>query len=694
MSIRRLSWLSVLCLALLGGCPEDVTRHATQVTVSINSDLAAGMQLTRIEAEVFDAEGQRSAVERRSFEVTSTRPLEGEVRLPFSFGIARGGASRFLLVITGYGPGGTGLEEKVIEQKSIASFQQEQTLLLKVFLGRACLGVLCGDDLTCYPMTEDNVLAGQCGAIPQAELKRIHPGEESRAWDPSGLGTDARDGAVPGDDGNVADAGLDGSLSPADGGDGNPCPTGYHPESGSCVDTDECATDNGGCDHTCTNSNGKFTCSCDIGYKLASDSLHCELLAWGPEETFGIDGGSLGSYDVVTRSGQASEIMWDDYQYPNPSRIWRAQGSAGTWPSVSFRDQGTKSAETPVLANRGETVFAWWYEQSAPDNSYHFWGSRTTGTMDWSTPIQLENESNNRQSMASAVHSNGSAVLAWINLESGPGAAYAKVYDMTKVAWVPSGVGGQMVGGVGRSNLIPSDIAVVATGYSDFLMVWKQMRQTPSDDQIRLWYSRYTSAGGWSTAQSIAGTTDPDMPALAADASGNVTMAWREQAGAKLVWGYCAIAMACTRGGEIDSALNNMNQPAQVLIDDEGVVTLVWISQPAGVSHTRVTWSRKPVGGSFSTPVALGNSSENATGVQAVMDGGGNVLAVWSDITGEFTTSSVWWSRSLRGQPFSLPGLLQATSEYAQSPRITVQANGTATAIWKQGDMGRVRRLQ
>ena len=44
-----------------------------------------------------------------------------------------------------------------------------------------------------------------------------------------------------------------------------------------CVqDTDECATDNGGCAHTCTNTVGSFECSCNSGYSLAKDGLGCQ----------------------------------------------------------------------------------------------------------------------------------------------------------------------------------------------------------------------------------------------------------------------------------------------------------------------------------------------------------------------------------------------------------------------------------
>jgi hypothetical protein len=36
---------------------------------------------------------------------------------------------------------------------------------------------------------------------------------------------------------------------------------------GTCADIDECAENNGGCDHRCVNTPGSFLCSCEAGYK-------------------------------------------------------------------------------------------------------------------------------------------------------------------------------------------------------------------------------------------------------------------------------------------------------------------------------------------------------------------------------------------------------------------------------------------
>ncbi|XP_030580184.1 fibrillin-2-like isoform X2 [Archocentrus centrarchus] len=55
------------------------------------------------------------------------------------------------------------------------------------------------------------------------------------------------------------------------------CDTGYQatPDRQHCVDVDECAVMNGGCEGRCTNSEGSYECSCSEGYALKPDLRTC-----------------------------------------------------------------------------------------------------------------------------------------------------------------------------------------------------------------------------------------------------------------------------------------------------------------------------------------------------------------------------------------------------------------------------------
>ena len=42
------------------------------------------------------------------------------------------------------------------------------------------------------------------------------------------------------------------------------------------IDVDECVEDTDGCDQICTDIDGSYTCSCEVGYDLAEDQHGCD----------------------------------------------------------------------------------------------------------------------------------------------------------------------------------------------------------------------------------------------------------------------------------------------------------------------------------------------------------------------------------------------------------------------------------
>jgi len=43
-----------------------------------------------------------------------------------------------------------------------------------------------------------------------------------------------------------------------------------------CEDSNECAVNNGGCEHVCQDTVGSYVCSCDPGYALSDNQFSCE----------------------------------------------------------------------------------------------------------------------------------------------------------------------------------------------------------------------------------------------------------------------------------------------------------------------------------------------------------------------------------------------------------------------------------
>ena len=76
------------------------------------------------------------------------------------------------------------------------------------------------------------------------------------------------------------------------------------------TDIDECSKGSDGCGQTCTNIIGSYSCSCDIGYRLASDGHSCNDIN---ECALGSDGcaqtctNTIGSYRCSCNPGYRLE---------------------------------------------------------------------------------------------------------------------------------------------------------------------------------------------------------------------------------------------------------------------------------------------------------------------------------------------------------------------------------------------------
>lgn len=163
-------------LALVPGCPEPVT----QLSVIVRSDLDPA-DLADLDVEV--RPGEPFAAEPTATHTFVIGATEGEVTLPFSFGVTpRGGdpAAHVELRFTAHGSGGG----ETLVRTLRTGFVRGRTLAVPVFLSRLCRDrppctppLTCGDDGTCVSAD-----------VPVESLRPVDPGHE---LEDAGPGPDA-----------------------------------------------------------------------------------------------------------------------------------------------------------------------------------------------------------------------------------------------------------------------------------------------------------------------------------------------------------------------------------------------------------------------------------------------------------------------------------------------------------------------
>ncbi|CAH1781849.1 unnamed protein product, partial [Owenia fusiformis] len=78
-----------------------------------------------------------------------------------------------------------------------------------------------------------------------------------------------------------------------------------------CKDINECATDNGGCEQTCSNTVGSYECSCNVGFILNNDNHGCDDInecLTGNGQCTHICTNSVGSYECSCNDGYTLEL--------------------------------------------------------------------------------------------------------------------------------------------------------------------------------------------------------------------------------------------------------------------------------------------------------------------------------------------------------------------------------------------------
>ncbi|HKU40292.1 MAG TPA: hypothetical protein VJR89_19160, partial [Polyangiales bacterium] len=206
------TWILALCL-LAAACDDDA-KPATAVLVTVDSDLEIGTQLSKVQIEVRNGDGERKAPVQ-TFTLSKDKPEGSKVRFPFSFGVARSGGDEFQLLARGLDPEG----DAVVELKVVAAFEKEKTLGLHVFLGESCLNVECKDaEQTCYPRSKRGVAAGSCGDLPNDDLPVVDdpdappkPDERSDAGEDTDASVDAGSGGSGGRSGSGGSGGRAGT---------------------------------------------------------------------------------------------------------------------------------------------------------------------------------------------------------------------------------------------------------------------------------------------------------------------------------------------------------------------------------------------------------------------------------------------------------------------------------------------------
>jgi hypothetical protein len=228
-------------------------------------------------------------------------------------------------------------------------------------------------------------------------------------------------------------------------------------------------------------------------------------------------------------------------------------------------------------------------------------------------------------------------------------------------------------------------VAVDADGNA--LAVWVQ--QSTSGPAGSLIYSnRYTPGSGWAAEQQI-GTIDSASPQIAIDASGNGLAVWAQQDGMSANIRFNRYTAGMGWGMEDQVVMDDTGigfSDPQIAMDADGNALAVWYQSDRSTSNVKA--SRYTPGMGWDADEFI----ESGTGVagfpEIAIDANGNAIAVWHQEDGMIGSSppSIRANRYTAGAGWGVDEAIETGDGFALYPRVAIDADGNAFAIWQQSD--------
>jgi len=273
-----------------------------------------------------------------------------------------------------------------------------------------------------------------------------------------------------------------------------------------------------------------------------------------------------------------------------------------------------------------------------------------------------------------AFDANGNAMAVWYQLDGTHNSIWANRYTPGSGWGAPELIENNNAGHAYRPQ-----IAFDANGNA--LAVWDQH----DGSRYSIWANRYTAGSGWGTAEPIeSGTDNAHRSQIALDANGNALAVWYQSDGTRnniwanrytpgSGWGYAERI-------ETDDA-GDAEDP-QIAIDADGNAMAVW-SQSDG-TRNNIRANRYTPGSGWGTAERIETGGDDAYSPQIALDANGNALAVWRQYDG--TRYNIWANRYTAGSGWGTAELIETVSGDAYFPKVAIDANGNALAVWYQSD--------
>lgn len=384
---------------------------------------------------------------------------------------------------------------------------------------------------------------------------------------------------------------------------------------------------------------------------------------------------------IAVDSNGTIYMAWEDDTANNSNILFSRSTDGGATFSTPMNLSNTAGYSfNPRIAVVGARNVNIVWEDDTPGNTVIMFSHSTNAGANFSTPINLSNDSADSGSEQIAADATGNIYVVWEHDTLNLGILFSHSADGGNTFSTPAVIS------TNSSGSVSPQIAIGLNG--NVSVAWEDDAQDASD----ISYSSSSNHGAtYSTPQSLSLHTGNSINAqIAMDASGNIDVVWQNDSPGT----FDIFFSRSADNGTTFSAPKNISngsgnaENAQIGLDAKGNINVVWDDNTPQNFNPDIYFARSSDGGAtFSSPLNLSNDAGFSANAFLTIDASANIDVAWEDNTPG--NKVIFFSQSTdSGATFSSPLNLSNDSGLSMSPDMAADNKGNLNVTWQDGTPG------
>ncbi|WP_455222125.1 Ig-like domain-containing protein [Kaarinaea lacus] len=309
------------------------------------------------------------------------------------------------------------------------------------------------------------------------------------------------------------------------------------------------------------------------------------------------------------------------------------------------------------------------------DGSEIYANKFTASSNMWGTAVRIDSLPSAVADLQLAMGNDGTAIAVWTKAQGQARNIRAARYNGT--SW-EAHVGIESNGGIAQSP----QVAVDSSGNA--FVVWLQ----PDNSVNSIWYNHYDASGaGWGS-EDLLELTDfvAYAPHVAIDDSGNAIAVWAQDNGSGISTIYAAKYTTGASWGTAEpvGASSSDGYTAQVAMDGDGDAIVIWYELTAtSPYYVYSLYANLYSGSAWGTPIEIENGVNIAATPQIAFDAQGNAMSVWKNSSGRLRYNTCTFNTG-----WGTAANVESGTDATFVPQLAVDTEGNAIVVWRQYSSG------